>query len=48
VLKRSSWTEWYDVPELLAMFAPPDFDVILSPEFQNGDFNWFDLLHHGK
>jgi 2-polyprenyl-3-methyl-5-hydroxy-6-metoxy-1,4-benzoquinol methylase len=42
------WEEWYDVPKLLSMFEPAKFDVVLYQEFQNSDFNWFDLLYRGE
>jgi 2-polyprenyl-3-methyl-5-hydroxy-6-metoxy-1,4-benzoquinol methylase len=41
------WAEWYDLPKLLKLLAPAEFDVILYQEFHNGDFNWFDLLYRG-
>jgi hypothetical protein len=44
---KTAWCEWYDLPKLLRMLAPAKFDVVLSQEFHNGDFNWFDLLYRG-
>jgi len=41
------WSEPYDLPKLLSMFAPAKFDVVLYQEFHDGDFNWFDLLYRG-
>ena len=41
------WCEWYDLPKLLKLLAPAEFDVILYQEFHNSDFNWFDLLYRG-
>lgn len=38
------WAEWYDLPKLLRLLEPAEFDVILYHEFNNGDFNWFDLI----
>jgi 2-polyprenyl-3-methyl-5-hydroxy-6-metoxy-1,4-benzoquinol methylase len=42
------WEEWYDVPKLLSMFEPAEFDVVLYQEFHKSDFNWFDLLYRGE
>jgi 2-polyprenyl-3-methyl-5-hydroxy-6-metoxy-1,4-benzoquinol methylase len=41
------WAEWYDLEKLLDMFGSAKFDVVLSQEFHNQDFNWFDLLYRG-
>jgi 2-polyprenyl-3-methyl-5-hydroxy-6-metoxy-1,4-benzoquinol methylase len=41
------WAEPYDVEKLLGVFAPARFDVVLYKEFQNSNFNWFDLLYRG-
>ena len=41
------WSEPYDLPKLLSMFAPAKFDVVLYQEFHGSDFNWFDLLYQG-
>ena len=41
------WAEPYDVEKLLGVFAPAKFDVVLYQEFQNCNFNWFDLLYRG-
>jgi SAM-dependent methyltransferase len=38
------WIEWHDLEKLDYMFAPATFDVVLSQEFHNSDFNWFDLV----
>ncbi|GAG34472.1 unnamed protein product, partial [marine sediment metagenome] len=38
------WVEWYDLPKLQQRLAPAEFDVILSFNFHNDDFNWFDLV----
>lgn len=38
------WVEWHDLGKLDYMFSPATFDVVLSLEFHNSDFNWFDLL----
>ena len=38
------WTEWKDLDKLLRLLAPRRFESILTLEFHNSDFNWFDLL----
>jgi SAM-dependent methyltransferase len=38
------WVEWYDLDKLLRRLAPARFDPILSLNFHNDDFNWFDLV----
>ena len=35
--------EWYDLDKLLSRLSPVKFRVVLSFEFHNSDFNWFDL-----
>ena len=40
------WIEWYDLEKLLQRLSPFKFKPILSLEFHNGDFNWFDLLRN--
>lgn len=37
------WMEFYDLPRLLGRLFPAEFDVVLSFNFHNDDFNWFDL-----
>lgn len=37
------WIEWRDLGKTLAILAPSEFDVVLSMNFHNNDFNWFDL-----
>jgi ubiquinone/menaquinone biosynthesis C-methylase UbiE len=41
------WAEWLDVEKLLALLAPARFDVVLSQEFYDRYFIWFDLLYRG-
>jgi hypothetical protein len=36
--------EWYDLSRLRERLRPAEFDVILSFNFHNDDFNWFDLI----
>ncbi len=46
--KGTPWAEWYDLPKLLHLMEPTHFDVVLSQEFHNSDFIWFDLLYRGN
>jgi len=41
------WAEWYDLPKLLKLLEPAKFDVVLSQEFHNHAFIWFDLVYRG-
>ena len=38
------WMEWHDLAKLDYLLAPAVFDVVLSMNFHNADFNWFDLM----
>lgn len=38
------WVEWYDLPKLRRLLAPAEFEVVLSFNFYNDNFNWFDLI----
>ena len=38
------WIEWYDLVKMLALLEPVEFDVVLYLEFDNSNFNWFDLV----
>jgi|ERR1017187_4782140 SAM-dependent methyltransferase len=38
------WVEWKDLTKLQQLFEPATFETILSLEFHNSDFNWFDLV----
>jgi SAM-dependent methyltransferase len=38
------WMEWYDLERLLDRLAPTEWQPLLSFNFHNDDFNWFDLL----
>jgi hypothetical protein len=40
----TTWMEWYDLSRLRERLRPAEFDVILSFNFHNDDFNWFDLI----
>ncbi|HXV38430.1 MAG TPA: class I SAM-dependent methyltransferase [Nitrosopumilaceae archaeon] len=40
------WMEWYDLEKILQRLSPVKFKPILSLEFHNSDFNWFDLLRN--
>jgi hypothetical protein len=39
--------EWYDTEKLLQRLEPGQFQVYLSLDIHNADFNWFDLLRIG-
>ena len=41
------WMEWYDLERILKRLQPATFAPILSLNFHNDDFNWFDLLRVG-
>jgi 2-polyprenyl-3-methyl-5-hydroxy-6-metoxy-1,4-benzoquinol methylase len=41
------WEEWYDVPKLLELLAPAQFELLFYTEWHNQDFNWFDLVRRG-
>jgi hypothetical protein len=41
------WAEWYDLPKLLSLLEPAQFDVVLCLEFHDHNFIWFDLLFRG-
>lgn len=38
------WMEWKDLSKLRRLLEPATFEVILSLDFHNSDFNWFDLV----
>jgi predicted O-methyltransferase YrrM len=38
------WVEWYDLDKLRRRLAPARFEPVLSFNFHNDDFNWFDLV----
>jgi len=42
--ERTPWVEWYDLDKILASLEPAKFNVVLSLNFHNDDFNWFDLV----
>jgi 2-polyprenyl-3-methyl-5-hydroxy-6-metoxy-1,4-benzoquinol methylase len=42
------WAQWYDLERVLARLAPAEFEVVLSFNFHNDDFNWFDLHRISK
>jgi SAM-dependent methyltransferase len=41
------WMEWHDLQKLEYLLAPAEFEVVLTLEFHNSDFNWFDLIRRG-
>lgn len=38
------WMEWHDLEKLDFILSPSALDIVLSLEFHNSDFNWFDLI----
>jgi 2-polyprenyl-3-methyl-5-hydroxy-6-metoxy-1,4-benzoquinol methylase len=38
------WMEWRDLEKIQACLAPAKFETVLALEFDEGNFNWFDLL----
>ncbi len=42
--ERTPWVEWYDIDKLKLSLYPHRFDTILSHNFHDNDFNWFDLV----
>jgi len=38
------WAQWYDLPRILERLRPAEFDAVLSFNFHDNDFNWFDLI----
>ena len=41
------WCEWYSLEKVLALLQPARFNPVLSFNFHNDDFNWFDLIREG-
>ena len=41
------WMEWHDMGKVLEYLAPAQFDTVLSLNFFNDNFNWFDLIRRG-
>lgn len=41
---RTPWMEWYDLDKLLKCFPSRSCSPILSFNFYNNEFNWFDLI----
>ncbi|MCW8133053.1 MAG: class I SAM-dependent methyltransferase [Planctomycetota bacterium] len=42
--EATPWAEWYDLPKLLELFPPCEFEAIMAFDYHNDDFNWFDLV----
>jgi 2-polyprenyl-3-methyl-5-hydroxy-6-metoxy-1,4-benzoquinol methylase len=38
------WAEWYDASKLLDLFEPREFEVVVTFNWHDDDFNWFDLI----
>jgi hypothetical protein len=36
--------EWHDLRKLEYLLAPAVFEVVLTLDFHDSDFNWFDLI----
>lgn len=41
------WAEWYDAEKLRDVLGSSDFEIVVSFNFHNDDFNWFDLIRRG-
>ena len=41
------WVEWHDLKKLEYLLAPATFETVLTLEFHDSDFNWFDLIRRG-
>lgn len=42
--KGTPYMEWYDLEKVKSLFHPTQVDIVLSFNFCNNDFNWFDLV----
>ncbi len=42
--EATPWAEWYDLEKLLLLFEPYKFDAVMTFDYHNSDFNWFDLI----
>ncbi len=38
------WTEWHDLDKVQSYLAPATFELVMTLDFHNSDFNWFDLI----
>jgi len=38
------WVEWYDLEKLTRALTPAEFDTVISFNFRDDEFNWFDLV----
>jgi hypothetical protein len=38
------WMEWKDLAKLKRLLESARFETVLSLDFHNSDFNWFDLI----
>ncbi len=45
--ENTPWAEWYDLDKMLAQFAPFKFEPLMSFNYGNDAFNWFDLRKIG-
>lgn len=42
--ENTPWAEWYDIEKVRRRLAPAQFDVVMSFNFDNDNFIWFDLV----
>ena len=42
--KGTPWVEWYDLDKLKLALTPAEFNTVLSFNFRDHEFNWFDLI----
>jgi hypothetical protein len=41
------WMEWYDFGKLARRLYPADWDVLMAFDYDDDNFNWFDLRRRG-
>jgi SAM-dependent methyltransferase len=42
--EATPWAEWYDLSKLISSLLPAKFEPVLTFEFNNSNFVWFDLI----
>jgi len=45
--ENTPWAEWYDLEKMLAQLSPSRFEPLMSFNYSNDAFNWFDLRKLG-
>jgi len=45
--ENTPWAEWYDLDKMLGQLAPFQFETLMSFNYGNDAFNWFDLRKIG-